>query len=371
MGFEGEGARHQFWGTQPVGGRRESREAQEAFLPEGMYFREISVERDLSAVYEMLRDNYVEDDLSLFRLEYSREFLAWQMQVPGSRPEWNVGLFRGGAEPTLIGFISALHIDVSIDGECPGSVVVNFLCLRKMYREKRTAPLLIKEIRRRVNERGIYKALFTAGEVFPFKYTESKYMHRIINPKKLIEKCFCTREDVERIEPSRNIRRLRRARGEEMEELHELYKRKYFRMRMHQALTLEQFRYLVEPREGIVEALVPDAEGPPGEFISFFRLRSRVLAANPGYGGNDDYIETFYLYYYNGGAHPRRIVADGIKYMEERGDVDVLNCLEIEENEKEEMERLGFIEGDGTLRYYLFNWNPQEVSERENGVIPF
>lgn len=109
-------------------------------------------------------------------------------------------------------------------------VEINFLCVHKKLRSKRVAPVLIREITRRVNQTGIFQAVYTAGVVLPKpigtcrsaqyfntfpKYLLStdtqkfyayclvkimstnyflrclgRYWHRSLNPKKLIEVKF-------------------------------------------------------------------------------------------------------------------------------------------------------------------------------------
>ncbi len=46
-------------------------------------------------------------------------------------------------------------------------VEINFLCVHKKLRSKRVAPVLIREITRRVNMTGIFQAVYTAGVVLP------------------------------------------------------------------------------------------------------------------------------------------------------------------------------------------------------------
>ena len=46
-------------------------------------------------------------------------------------------------------------------------VEINFLCVHKKLRSKRVAPVLIREITRRVNQERIFQAVFTAGIVLP------------------------------------------------------------------------------------------------------------------------------------------------------------------------------------------------------------
>lgn len=66
-------------------------------------------------------------------------------------------------------------------------VDINFLCVHKKLRSKRVAPVLIREITRRVNLQGIFQAVYTAGVVLPKPIATCRYWHRSLNPKKLIE----------------------------------------------------------------------------------------------------------------------------------------------------------------------------------------
>jgi glycylpeptide N-tetradecanoyltransferase len=67
---------------------------------------------------------------------------------------------------------------------------INFLCVHKSLRTKRLAPVLIKEVTRRVNLCNIWQAIYTAGVVIPSPFAEATYYHRSLNPKKLIEVGF-------------------------------------------------------------------------------------------------------------------------------------------------------------------------------------
>lgn len=44
---------------------------------------------------------------------------------------------------------------------------INFLVTHKKLRSKRLAPVLIKEVTRRVNLQGVWQAVYTAGVVLP------------------------------------------------------------------------------------------------------------------------------------------------------------------------------------------------------------
>ena len=44
---------------------------------------------------------------------------------------------------------------------------INFLCVHKKLRKLRLAPVLIKEVTRRVNLKKVWQAVYTAGIVLP------------------------------------------------------------------------------------------------------------------------------------------------------------------------------------------------------------
>jgi glycylpeptide N-tetradecanoyltransferase len=67
---------------------------------------------------------------------------------------------------------------------------INYLCVHKKLRSKRLAPVLIKEITRRVNLTNTWQAIYTAGVVVPRPLTTTTYYHRSLNAKKLVEVGF-------------------------------------------------------------------------------------------------------------------------------------------------------------------------------------
>lgn len=95
-------------------------------------------------------------------------------------------------------------------------VEVNILCVHKKLRFKRVAPVLIKEITRRVHKQGIFQAIYSTSAVLPKPIARSRYerafttvlitimyhsnlflcivgersWHRSLNPRKLIELNF-------------------------------------------------------------------------------------------------------------------------------------------------------------------------------------
>lgn len=194
---------HKFWDTQPVPKPAEFGEdlgpinpnvdvlevRQEPFnMPSGFEWCSIDINDpiQLSEMYSLLTENYVEDDDCNFRFDYSPAFLQWALTPPGYFADLHIGV-RATKSKALMGCITAVPADVRIYGELKHMVEVNFLCVHKKLRTKRLAPVLIKEITRRVNLLGRWQATYTAGVVIPKPVGKCRYHHRSLNPKKLIE----------------------------------------------------------------------------------------------------------------------------------------------------------------------------------------
>lgn len=194
---------YKFWSTQPVPKMDEKIQVNEPIemdkaissirpepysLPDGFTWDTINIDEPLilKELYILLNENYVEDDDAMFRFDYQPEFLMWALQPPGWRKEWHVGvrIIKSGR---LVGFISAIPASLRIYDKVQKVVEINFLCVHKKLRSKRVAPVLIREITRRVNLTGIFQAVYTAGVVLPKPIATSRYWHRSLNPKKLIE----------------------------------------------------------------------------------------------------------------------------------------------------------------------------------------
>ena len=199
---------HDFWHTQPVPRyydsvpdsdynapietKTVSEVPQEPYaLPKGYHWSEINLHEKEQAeeLYKLLADHYVEDSEGKFRFDYSIDFLKWALTPPGQYPEWLVGV-RGGQANQLYGFLSAIPVHMVVNGREILMAEVNFLCVDKRLRAKRLAPILIKEITRRVNLKNIWQAIYTSGVTLPTPFGTAPYWHRNLNPKKTCEVQF-------------------------------------------------------------------------------------------------------------------------------------------------------------------------------------
>lgn len=192
-----------FWSTQPVPRLNEDINTNECIeankdvvdirsepyaLPAGFRWETLDLNSnvDLKELYTLLNENYVEDDDAMFRFDYQPDFLKWSLQSPGWKREWHLGvrLVKSGR---LMGFVSAIPGSIRVYDKVLKLVEINFLCVHKKLRNKRMAPVLIREITRRVNLSGIFQAVYTAGVVLPKPIATCGYWHRSLNPKKLID----------------------------------------------------------------------------------------------------------------------------------------------------------------------------------------
>ena len=87
-------------------------------LPEGFVWSVVDIMDDEQAkeVYDLLTQNYVEDDDNMFRFDYSIRFLQWALSPPGYFKDWLFGV-RGGKKNRLYGFISGIPVHVNIRGQ--------------------------------------------------------------------------------------------------------------------------------------------------------------------------------------------------------------------------------------------------------------
>uniref|UniRef100_A0AC34Q1A1 Glycylpeptide N-tetradecanoyltransferase n=1 Tax=Panagrolaimus sp. JU765 TaxID=591449 RepID=A0AC34Q1A1_9BILA len=160
-------------------------------LPAGFQWTDVDLNdnEQLEELFKLLSENYVEDDDNMFRFAYSPEFLRWALLPPGWKSEWHCGV-RAGANHRLVAFIGAIPCNLKVYDKDVKAVEINFLCVLKKLRSHRMAPVLIKEITRRVHLQGIFQAAFTAGIIIPKPIARCRYYHRTLNPKKLIDTGF-------------------------------------------------------------------------------------------------------------------------------------------------------------------------------------
>ncbi|KAJ9506300.1 N-myristoyl transferase [Haematococcus lacustris] len=334
---------------------------------------DVSNDTAVQEVYELLSNNYVEDDDNMFRFCYSPAFLRWALQPPGTKLDWLLGV-RVRASRKLVGFISGVPADIRVDKRVIPMVEINFLCVHKKLRSKRLAPVLIKEITRRVNLHNIWQAAYTAGTIIPKPFATCRYWHRSLNPKKLIDVQFS------RLAPRMTLARtiklyklpdtpatpgIRPLALPDVPQVTALLAEYMARFRVAPVLSEQDVAHWFLPQDMVINAfVVEDSAGKITDLVSFYTLPSTIL-------GHPEHTElrAAYSYYTVPGATPlRQLMSDALILARIRG-YDVFNALDLLQN-AEVLRDLKFGIGDGQLHYYLFNWRvATSMAPNEVGLI--
>ncbi|KAI3671649.1 hypothetical protein L1987_87389 [Smallanthus sonchifolius] len=386
--------RHKFWETQPVGQFKDlgnpslpegpiepptplSEVKQEPYNLPGPYewiTCDMDTEEMCSEVYSLLANNYVEDDENMFRFNYSKGFLQWALRPPGYYRSWHIGV-RVKTSKKLVAFITGVPARIRAKDAVVNMAEINFLCVHKKLRSKRLAPVMIKEVTRRVHLENIWQAAYTAGVVLPTPISTCQYWHRSLNPKKLIDVGFSRLGA--RMTMSRTIKLYKLpdspiTPGFRKMELHDVPAvTRLLRGYLKQFIVAPDFdendvEHWLLPKEDVVDSFLVESSETHDvtDFCSFYTLPSTVI-------GNQNYsnLKAAYSYYNVSTKTPLlQLMNDALIVAKKKG-YDVFNALDVMENEVF-LKELKFGPGDGQLQYYLYNYRlNQALGPSELGLV--
>ncbi|VDL84378.1 unnamed protein product [Nippostrongylus brasiliensis] len=342
-------------------------------LPDSFVWSDVDLndEHQLQELYTLLTENYVEDDDNMFRFDYSAAFLKWAVQMPGWLPQWHCGV-RAKQSGRLLAFIAAVPQTIRVyDKERP-MVEINFLCVHKKLRSKRVAPVLIREITRRVNQQKIFQAVYTAGVVLPKPVGVCRYWHRSLNPKKLIDVKFSHLSA--KMTMARTIKLyklpdhpatvgLRPLEKKDISSAWKLLSEYLKRFSLAPVFTKKEFEHVFMPIDDVVYTYVLENEGKVTDMLSFYSLPSSVMQ-HPVHKS----IRAVYSFYNVANTVPfKQLMNDALIFAHKLG-FDVFNALDLMENASV-LEELKFGIGDGNLQYYLYNWRCPEMKPENIGLV--
>ncbi|GAB6030536.1 Glycylpeptide N-tetradecanoyltransferase 2 [Chamberlinius hualienensis] len=378
----------QFWDTQPVPKMSEEIKTNEPIeldtpldklrqepytLPGGFVWDtlDISVASVLKELYQLLNENYVEDDDNMFRFDYSPEFLQWALKPPGWLLQWHVGV-RVSKSGKLVGFISAVPAKIRVYDKTTTMVEINFLCVHKKLRSKRVAPVLIREITRRVNLQGIFQAVYTAGVVLPKPVGSCRYWHRSLNPRKLIDVKFSHLSNkmtmqrtikLYKLPETTKVEGFRRLASKDLPSVHVLLGEYLKKFALAPVLSLEELTHWISPREGIIDSYVVEKDGALTDLVSFYTLPSTVMH----HAVHKSLKAAYSFYNVSTTTTWTDLMGDALIVAKNAG-FDVFNALDLMEN-KEFLQKLKFGIGDGNLQYYLYNWRCPAMDPEKIGLV--
>lgn len=344
-------------------------------MPGGFVWSDVDIndKEQRTELYALLANNYVEDDDALFRFDYSEDFLKWALTPPGYRIDFLLGV-RAASSKKLIAFISAVPANIKVRSKERLEVAeINFLCVHKKLRAKRLAPVLIKEITRRVNQTGVFQAVYTAGVVLPVPVASCRYYHRSLNPKKLVRVGFS------RLNPRMTMARMQKLykvadkttyplvpmTSNHVNGVHSLLKT-YLESKfaLFVNFTPEEIAHWLLPREGVINTYVIQDENDATkvtDMISFYHLPSTIL-------GKDETLYAAYSYYNVATSVALTDLMRDALILANKTGSDVFNALNLMENDTF-LEELKFGKGDGNLQYYVYNWSCPGMKSADVGIV--
>jgi len=327
---------------------------------------------EASEIYHLLNENYVEDDDSMFRFDYSVGFLRWALTPPGFLQHLHLGV-RVKASGKLVGFITGIPAKISLHEASVNMVEINFLCVHKKLRSKRLAPVLIKEITRRVNKGNVWQAVYTAGVVLPRPVSECRYYHRSLNPKKLIDVGFshlgprmtmARTIKLYKVPDTPQLSGMREMEESDQSRVFVLVSGYLSKFALHPEFTEDELAHWMLPRKEVIYAYVRENEkGVVTDVVSFYSLPSSIL-------NNEKYniLKAAYSYWTVATTVPlHELMYDALIYARSH-DFDVFNALNVMENESF-LKELKFGIGDGFLQYYVYNWKCPKIPANGMGLV--
>jgi glycylpeptide N-tetradecanoyltransferase len=342
-------------------------------MPKGFEWTELDItkEDELEQVYDLLHKNYVEDDDCMFRFDYSHEFLKWALTPPGFQKSFHLGV--RSSKGALVGFISAIPATIRSYETTFQSVEINFLCVHKKLRSKRLAPVLIKEITRRVNHTGVFQAVYTAGIVLPGPVSSCRYHHRTLSPKKLVEVGFTrvpAKVTMARFQKNYKLASETSTPGLRMMELKDvpsacrLLKTHLDEFKLVVEFSNEDFEHWFLPRKEVITSyVVVNDEGEVTDMVSYYHLHS-TIQQNPKHTS----LRAAYSFYNVATTVDLEDLMRDALILANGEDMDVFNALEQMKN-KEFFDALKFGRGDGNLQYYLYNWCCPTMQPKDIGMV--
>lgn len=386
-----EARRHtyRFWDTQPVPkidekvtscGPIESewpKVREESYsLPQGFVWDTLNLtnQDQLRELTDFLNENYMEEEVedNRPRPHYSPQFLLWALCPPGWQSCWHCGV-RVDSNQKLVGFISAIPATIKTFDIELKMVEVNFLCVHKKLRSKRLAPVLIKELTRRVHQLGISQAVYSTSAVLPKPIASCRYWHRSLNTRKLIELNFSSLTRNMTLQRALKLNRLpeitkttglRPMTSQDVPVVHDLLKEHFKVFSLSTVLTLEDVEHWLLPQDGVIDTYVVESiDETVTDMVSFYTLYSMAQDHQV-----HKVLKAAYVVYCITKATPLLQLMEDVLVICKAKGFDVFSALDIMNN-KAFLEPLKFRMGDVHIQYYLYNWRCPDITSNKVGVL--
>lgn len=371
---------HKFWNTQPV--------FTEQSINSGYPIKEYKVEDisldpikisnynwtvidlnddiEMNKISEFINNYYVEDTSNTFRLNYETNFLKLILKC--EYDDLCIGIKYKGEYLCLI---TATLINIGIDDKEFRTNMVNFLCIHPKLRGKNIAPILIKEITRRVYLKGNFQAIYTSEKMLSKPIVTVKYYHRILNLDKCIKTGFkdINKKNIkiyEKLYSLSNIKYLY-----VKLDIHNFNEHIYLcnelnsymkQFKIYEYFTLDEFKRIFM-NDYINSYIVTDINNNKIGFVSYYKQNIKVI-------NNSQDLVTGNLYYYSIEDKYLCDIINDILIISKNNNCDVFNVTNIMKNELF-FKKLKFDEGTGISNYYIYNWQTSCILPTEMAINIF
>jgi len=344
-------------------------------LPKSLYFDELTVNlNNMTEISEFLKNNYVEDATSNFRLQYTPEFLTWNLNTKNSV----VLVLRRQSNKQMMGLITAVTKTCQISTNKVELAETNYLCVDKLLRNTGLAVLLINELRNRMLAKNIKTGFFTSERYVPTPFSRVQYYHRPLNYMKLYTTKFTGLEDNKLL--TKAIRKYTLDQTKKIPDNVVLLEEKYLeqtyqkyndymeRYTFHDVYTLEEFKDHFMNNNFIHTYVILDTSNNVQDMLAYYTLDSAVLDTNSEYKT----IKGAYCYMYTATQNTSRRLLDLMAYLAHKQNHDVLNVTNFLENDDLLDDPNGFYMcGTGFLHYNLYNYECPVMQQYQIGKTIF
>lgn len=323
---------------------------------------------------QFLHENYLEDINNIIRVIYSEEFILWYFGCQ-ERVGTTILCVRAKRSKKIVGTISGLVQEVKIGSQVEIAPFINFLCVHKNLRDKRLAPLLIKElIRYGFANKICNMAIFSSAKYLPIPNIGiSRIYSRYLSPLKLLKNHFISlpstytkfSNPIEMFDKTFKLPidiqnpRIRKYQDSNLEKVYSLYLQIQDSHSVVPIFSEKELSYWIQPRGNTVYTYV-EHDGENKEilsFWSFYRVTYKILKSG-------ETVECAFLSYFWCKNNPIENMKD-ILSIAKNEDFDLFNCYEMS-NISPFIDECKFYESSDCLTFYPFNFfsgqiNPEKI----------
>jgi glycylpeptide N-tetradecanoyltransferase len=220
----------------------------------------------------------------------------------------------------------------------------------------------------------MFQAVYTAGKVITEPVTTTPYRHRLIAYEKLVAVNFTHLHPVEsmaemvkrhRLPRNPRLPGFRAMAPADVPEVTVKLNQYLSKFKIAQVFNEQEVAHWFLPRPGIVGSYVVQTKKAGIQaFISFYVVPSAV----PGVPEYDSYTAAYIFYYFARPAQLTDVARAAMEVAHWEFGADVINCLDVLDN-REFKDILRFVDGDGSLNYYFYNYATAPVDPSEMAIV--